>query len=124
MGKMICKTLGRILAALLGAAGALALFVSVSWVSVPDSAMLPTLKPGEHVLVRKICLQDVSEGDLVYYKPEVYDAGSAGYRIRRVCSATERDVTLECEQRLVGSPDAEEVLKRDAIIGKVIGNYG
>lgn len=124
MGKKICRVMGWVLAALMGVASAAALFASFSWISVEDSAMLPTLQPGQHVLIRKICLQDVSKGDLVFCKQEFFEAGTAEYRIRRVCRITEQEVELGCDQKLVRKPESEETLKRDAIIGKVIGNYG
>ena len=75
-------------------------------------------------MIRKICLQDVSKGDLVFCKQEFFEAGTAEYRIRRVYRITEQEVELGCDQKLVRKPESEETLKRDAIIGKVIGNYG
>ena len=78
------KWLLRLLAAVLGTGLAAGLFCSFALVRVEGSDMLPTLEPGDYVLVSKWKKDNLAVGDLVLYEAPYYEIDGARYPLRRV----------------------------------------
>lgn len=73
------KWLLRLLAAVLGTGLAAGLFCSFALVRVEGSDMLPTLEPGDYVLVSKWKKDNLAVGDLVLYEAPYYEIDGARY---------------------------------------------
>ena len=74
------KWLLRLLAAVLGTGLAAGLFCSFALVRVEGSDMLPTLEPGDYVLVSKWKKDNLAVGDLVLYEAPYYRSTARGTR--------------------------------------------
>lgn len=116
MGKWIL----RLTAAVLGVTTALYFFGNYELYKVESTAMLPILEPGGRVLIKKCEASDISVGDLVLYRTDVYEFDSQEGRksIRMVSGKKDGCFRLSC------SPDAVYgralTVDGEKLLGKVI----
>lgn len=125
LGKAV-KAIGYPLAAIIGVAAAVLLFLSVMVVKIEDGSMLPVIEPGERVVAVRMDLPvgtgpSLDVGDLVVYRAPYYEIGGKSvYLVRRV-SGMNGDMIEVCgEESLAGSE--KEILSKEKILGKVIYN--
>lgn len=126
MGLMI-RRLGKIfcigLSAVLGVAVGLVVFSSLMLMRVDGSSMLPTLEPGDRVLVlRNSALTGTLQldvGDLVLYEAPYYTTDGEGLlKIRRVTGLRGSWVRLEPELPVLG--DSQVLVRRTEVLGEVL----
>ena len=119
---------GCAVAALVGLAAAVLLFLSMMVVKVEDGSMLPEIEPGSRVIaVRTHFPADigvspsVNVGDLVVYRVPYYEIDGKGvYVVRRVSGMNGELVEVSSEE---GSAALEkDILSKEKILGKVIYN--
>lgn len=119
MGRWICRGA----AALLGIAAGMVLFSVITVIQVDGSSMLPTIEPGTKVIVEKIGTESIAIGDVVVYEAPLYDTtGEGKFLVRRVKRMQGDCLLLGCDAQTVESVSV--VVKKNKIMGKVIGNYG
>lgn len=110
----------RLSAAVLGVTAALYFFGNYELYEVEGTAMLPILEPGSRVLIKKCEASDISVGDLVLYRTDVYEFDSHEGRksIRMVSGKKDGCFRLSC------SPDAvygrSLTVEGEKLLGKVI----
>ena len=126
--KKALNIFGCAVAALVGLAAAVLLFLSVMVVKVEDSSMLPEIEPGSRVIaVRTHFPADigvspsVNVGDLVVYRVPYYEIDGKGvYVVRRVSGMKGELVEVSSEE---GTTALEkDILSKEKILGKVIYN--
>ena len=128
IAKKAVNIFGYTVAALVGLAAAVVLFLSVMIVKVDDSSMLPEIEPGSRVIaVRTHFPADigvspsVKVGDLVVYRVPYYEIDGKGvYVVRRVSGMNGELVEVSSEE----GPAAleKDILSKEKILGKVIYN--
>ena len=122
LGKIFCLSLS----AALGVAAGLAVFGSLMLIKVEGSAMLPTLEPGDRVLVQKAeglsRKLNLEIGDLVIYEAPYYTADGEGLlKIRRITGQRGSWIRLDSDLQTV---DESEVLVRcSEILGEVLVKF-
>ena len=125
LGKAV-KAMGYPLAAIIGVAAAVLLFLSVMVVKIEDGSMLPVIEPGDRVVAVRMDLPvgpapSLDVGDLVVYRAPYYEIGGTGvYLVRRVSGMNGDMVEVRCEESLAASE--KEILSKEKILGKVIYN--
>lgn len=125
LGKAV-KAMGYPLAAIIGVAAAVLLFLSVMVVKIEDGSMLPVIEPGDRVIAVRMDLPvgpapSLDVGDLVVYRAPYYEIGGTGvYLVRRVSGMNGDMVEVRCEESLAASE--KEILSKEKILGKVIYN--
>lgn len=126
MGTVI-RELGKIfcigISAALGVAAGLVVFTSLMLVTVESSTMLPTLEPGDRVLVRKASVisgpLNLEVGDLVLYEAPYYTAdGEALLKIRRITG--QRGSWIRLDSELESVAESEVLVRRREILGEVL----
>lgn len=115
MGKWIL----RILAAVLDTGLAAGLFCSFALVRVEGSDMLPTLEPGDYVLINKWKKDELAVGDLVLYKAPYYEIDGAQYPLRRVVGVRDGWIKVGCDADLV--LDGTQMIPAEYVVGTAIG---
>ena len=115
MGKWIL----RILAAVLGTGLAAGLFCSFALVRVEGSDMLPTLEPGDYVLINKWKKDELAVGDLVLYEAPYYEIDGAQYPLRRVVGGRDGWIKVGCDADLV--LDGTQMIPAEYVVGTAIG---
>ena len=111
------------ISAALGVAAGLAVFASLMLVTVDGSSMLPTLEPGDRVLVRKESViggpLDLEVGDLVLYEAPYYTAdGEELLKIRRITG--QRGSWIRLDSELESVAESEVLVRRSEILGEVL----
>lgn len=128
IAKKAVNIFGCAVAALVGLAAAVLLFLSMMVVKVEDGSMLPEIEPGSRVIaVRTHFPADigvspsVNVGDLVVYRVPYYEIDGKGvYVVRRVSGMNGELVEVSSEE---GSAALEkDILSKEKILGKVIYN--
>ena len=128
IAKKAVNIFGYTVAALVGLAAAVLLFLSMMVVKVEDGSMLPEIEPGSRVIaVRTHFPADigvspsVNVGDLVVYRVPYYEIDGKGvYVVRRVSGMNGELVEVSSEE---GSAALEkDILSKEKILGKVIYN--
>lgn len=125
LGKAV-KAMGYSLAAIIGVAAAVLLFLSVMVVKIEDGSMLPVIEPGDRVIAVRIDLPvgpvpSLDVGDLVVYRAPYYEIGGKGvYLVRRV-SGMNGDMIEVCGEESLAASE-KEILSKEKILGKVIYN--
>ncbi len=119
----LCKICSLGIFALLGTAAGVILFSSLAVIQVEGTAMLPTLEPGNRVLVLQDSLvtgqPDIQVGDLVLYEAPYYTTDGEGlHKIRRVTGTRGSWFRLNCDTKTV--KDQEILVQAEDIQGKVI----
>ncbi len=115
----IWRLLCKVLAAAIGITAAVALFSGFMVIKVEGSSMLPTLEPGQRVIINKLDTQDFSVGDLVVYKAPYYSIDGQGqYLIRRVVGVKDNWIKVGCEMDMVATDT--EIIEKDIVLGKVM----
>ncbi len=126
MGAII-RELGKIfcigISAALGVAAGLAVFGSLMLVRMDGSSMLPTLEPGDRVLVRKESAisgpLNLKVGDLVLYEAPYYTADGEGLlKIRRITG--QRGSWIRLDSELESVAESEVLVRRSEILGEVL----
>lgn len=121
------RSLGKIFSliffALLGVCLGLVFSASVMIMEVDGSDMLPSLEPGEKVLVlRRDFAGDYAPGDLVVYETPYYTAyGGGSQLIRRVGGVRGNWIRLTCDASTTRS--REVLAEEEELAGKVIFNF-
>lgn len=114
-----CRFLCKIFAAAIGVIAAIALFSSFMVLKVEGSSMLPTLEPGQRVIVNKLDRKDFGVGDLVVYKAPYYNIDGEGqYLIRRVVGVRDSWIKVGRETDMVATDT--EIIEKDIVLGKVM----
>lgn len=125
LGKAV-KAMGYPLAAIIGVAAAVLLFLSAMVVKIEDGSMLPVIEPGDRVIAVRIDLPvgpapSLDVGDLVVYRAPYYEIGGKGvYLVRRV-SGMNGDMIEVCGEESLAASE-KEILSKEKILGKVIYN--
>lgn len=125
LGKAV-KAMGYPLAAIIGVAAAVLLFLSAMVVKIEDGSMLPVIEPGDRVIAVRIDLPvgpapSLYVGDLVVYRAPYYEIGGKGvYLVRRV-SGMNGDMIEVCGEESLAASE-KEILSKEKILGKVIYN--
>lgn len=125
LGKAV-KAIGYPVAAIMGIAAAVLLFLSVMIVKIEDGSMLPVIEPGDRVVAIRMDLpmgsvRSLDVGDLVVYMAPYYEIGGKGvYLVRRVSGMNGDMIEVDCEESLPASE--KEILSKEKILGKVIYN--
>ena len=128
IAKKAVNIFGCAVAALVGLAAAVLLFLSMMVVKVEDGSMLPEIEPGSGgIAVRTHFPADigvapsVNVGDLVVYRVPYYEIDGKGvYVVRRVSGMNGELVEISSEE---GSAALEkDILSKEKILGKVIYN--
>lgn len=125
LGKAV-KAMGYPLAAIIGVAAAVLLFLSVMVVKIEDGSMLPVIEPGDRVVAVRMDLPvgpapSLDVGDLVVYRAPYYEIGGEGvYLVRRV-SGMNGDMIEVCGEESLAASE-KEILSKEKILGKVIYN--
>ena len=109
------KWLLRLLAAVLGTGLAAGLFCSFALVRVEGSDMLPTLEPGDYVLVSKWKKDNLAVGDLVLYEAPYYEIDGARYPLRRVVGLRDGWIQVGCDADLVR--DSVQLIPAEYVVG-------
>ena len=120
----IRKILALGFSALLGAGLGVVLSACLMVTEVAGSDMLPSLEPGERILVLRSAFVDAYEtGDLVVYQAPYYTADSGDDRlVRRVTGIRGSWVRLNCDAKT--TRDQEVLAEPDQLLGKVIFSFG
>ena len=120
----IRKILALGFSALLGAVLGGVLSACLMMTEVAGSDMLPSLEPGERILVLRSAFVDAYEtGDLVVYQSPYYTADSGDDRlVRRVTGIRGSWVRLNCDAKT--TRDQEVLAEPDQLLGKVIFSFG
>ena len=120
----IGKILALFFSALLGAGLGVVLSAYLMVTEVVGSDMLPSLEPGERILVLRSAFVDAYEtGDLVVYQAPYYTADSGDDRlVRRVTGIRGSWVRLNCDAKT--TRDQEVLAEPDQLLGKVIFSFG
>lgn len=111
------------ISAALGVAVGLAVFSSLMLVKMDGSSMLPTLEPGDRVLVRKESVisgpLNLEVGDLVLYEAPYYTADGEGLlKIRRITG--QRGSWIKLDSELESVAESEVLVRRSEILGEVL----
>ena len=111
------------ISAALGVAAGLAVFSSLMLVRMDGSSMLPTLEPGDRVLVRKESVisgpLNLEVGDLVLYEAPYYTADGEGLlKIR--CITGQRGSWIRLDSELESVSESEVLVRRSEILGEVL----
>ena len=111
------------ISAAFGVAAGLAVFSSLMLVKMDGSSMLPTLEPGERVLVRKESViggpLNLEVGDLVLYEAPYYTADGEGLlKIRRITG--QRGSWIRLDSELESVAESEVLVRRSEILGEVL----
>ena len=111
------------ISAALGVAAGLAVFSSLTLVRMDGSSMLPTLEPGDRVLVRKESVisgpLNLEVGDLVLYEAPYYTADGEGLlKIRRITG--QRGSWIKLDSELESVAESEVLVRRSEILGEVL----
>lgn len=122
LGKIFCLSLS----AALGVAAGLAVFGSLMLIKVEGSAMLPTLEPGDRVLVQKAeglsRKLNLEIGDLVIYEAPYYTADGEGLlKIRRITGQRGSWIRLDSDLQTVD--ESEVLVRRSEILGEVLVKF-
>lgn len=120
----IGKILALVFSALLGAGLGVVLSAYLMVTEVVGSDMLPSLEPGEKVLVLRSAFVNAYEsGDLVVYQAPYYTGdGGDDQMIRRVTGIRGSWVRLNCDAKT--TRDQEVLAEPDQLLGKVIFSFG
>ena len=120
----IGKILALFFSALLGAGLGVVLSAYLMVTEVVGSDMLPSLEPGEKVLVLRSAFVNAYEsGDLVVYQAPYYTGdGGDDQMIRRVTGIRGSWVRLNCDAKT--TRDQEVLAEPDQLLGKVIFSFG
>ena len=120
----IRKILALGFSALLGAVLGVVLSACLMVTEVAGSDMLPSLEPGEKVLVLRSAFVNAYEsGDLVVYQAPYYTGdGGDDQMIRRVTGIRGSWVRLNCDAKT--TRDQEVLAEPDQLLGKVIFSFG
>ena len=110
--------------ALLGAGLGIMLSACLMTTEVADSDMLPSLKPGERVLVLRSAFVDAyAPGDLAVYQAPYYTADGGDDRlVRRVTGIRGSWIRLNCDART--TRNREVLAEQGQLLGKVIFSFG
>ena len=105
------------ISAVAGILGAVLLHGSFMTVEAVGSEMLPSVEPGQKVVV---CLlsKEFEEGDLVAFEPPYYTVGGSSVMLRRISKIENDSFTLVCDAPLVQENSMK--IQREDIIGKAI----
>ena len=111
------------ISAALGVAAGLAVFSSLMLVRMDGSSMLPTLEPGDRVLVWKESViggpLNLEVGDLVLYEAPYYTADGEGLlKIRRITG--QRGSWIRLDSELESVAESEVLVRRSEILGEVL----
>ena len=128
IAKKAVNIFGYTVAALVGLAAAVLLFLSMMVVKVEDGSMLPEIEPGSRVIaVRTHFPADigvspsVNVGDLVVYRVPYYEIDGKGvYVVRRVSGMNGELVEVSSEEGSAAFDN--DILSKEKILGKVIYN--
>ncbi|MGN1413991.1 MAG: S26 family signal peptidase [Anaerovoracaceae bacterium] len=120
----IRKILALGFSALLGAVLGVVLSACLMMTEVAGSDMLPSLEPGEKVLVLRSAFVDAYEpGDLVVYQTPYYTAdGGDDQLIRRVTGIRGSWIRLNCDAKT--TRDRAVLTEPGQLLGKVIFSFG
>lgn len=120
----IRKILALGFSALLGAVLGVVLSACLMVTEVAGSDMLPSLEPGEKVLVLRSAFVNAYEsGDLVVYQAPYYTAdGGDDQLIRRVTGIRGSWIRLNCDAKT--ARDREVLAEPGQLLGKVIFSLG
>ena len=120
----IGKIFALVFSALLGAGLGVVLSACLMVTEVVGSDMLPSLEPGEKVLVLRSAFVNAYEsGDLVVYQAPYYTGdGGDDQMIRRVTGIRGSWVRLNCDAKT--TRDQEVLAEPDQLLGKVIFSFG
>ena len=120
----IGKIFALVFSALLGVGLGVVLSACLMVTEVAGSDMLPSLEPGEKVLVLRSAFVNAYEsGDLVVYQAPYYTGdGGDDQMIRRVTGIRGSWVRLNCDAKT--TRDQEVLAEPDQLLGKVIFSFG
>ena len=107
-----------VISATIGICIATMLHLSFMMVEAKGIKMLPTIEPGQKVIV---CLvnNDVATGDIIAYKTPFYSLEGEGYIVfRRVREVADNNVVLTCDIEMM--KEHEITISKDDILGKVL----
>ena len=105
------------LSAVVGLVCALLVHGSLMIVEQVGSDMLPSIEPGQRVLVY-LLEKDFEKGDVVAFKPPYYKVGGGNIMLLRISDIKNETFTLVCDAPLA-TPETVEVDKED-ILGKAV----
>ena len=110
--------------ALLGAGLGFLLSASLMTAEVSGSDMLPSLEPGERVLVLRSAFVDAyAPGELVLYQAPYYTADAGDdLLIRRITGIRGSWIRLDCDART--TRNREVLAKQEELLGRVIFSFG
>lgn len=114
MKRLILYSLSSILGVCLG----VLFHCSFMLVEADGCLMLPTIEPGQNVIV---CLLDknIEEGDLVAYKTPYYTLDGEGNIVfRRVTRVQQEKFLLTCDAQMTEEQSIE--LSKDELLGKAV----
>ena len=125
LGKAV-KAMGYPLAAIIGVAAAVLLFLSVMVVKIEDGSMLPVIEPGDRVVAVRMDLPvgpapSLDVGDLVVYRAPYYEIGGKGVCLIRRVSGMNGDMIEVCGEESLAASE-KEILSKEKILGKIIYN--
>ena len=120
----IGKIFALVFSALLGVGLGVVLSACLMVTEVAGSDMLPSLEPGEKVLVLRSAFVNAYEsGDLVVYQAPYYTAdGGDDQLIRRVTGIRGSWIRLNCDAKT--TRDREVLAEPGQLLGKVIFSFG